>query len=282
MGFLLCDPALVAQTEASNAQGGEFWERVIAWNTDKRVYFGPVTQSLVYGIFGDLGWPNYEPPGCPVPLRRDARRSLNSLLARVKQPTTAHDGRTPAVNPPHSGGEMVEEAIGEDAASLVGDGLIGLASYGYNWRTVVFPSEVTFDPPPPESLPLVLNPNDGLEAERDENTAEYLRERRITLVGGWGADRVEQALEQRFGLKASQIRWIHGDKTKRPKLDPLDAVRWDRDMVVVVKNYLGHSDSEGVAQRCKKSDVEMHVVEDQNQVIGYLRTKFGDKKEPDS
>jgi hypothetical protein len=277
VGFLLLDPALVAPTEGTTAHGLDFWERVIGWNADKRAYLGPVTQDLVYGIFGELGWPDYEPPGCPRPLAASARRSLTGLLSRVKQPSDPRPGPTPSISPAHRGGTLVEESIAEDATNLArGDGLTGLASHPDNWETTADPDSVCFDPPPPESLPMAMTPGEALPAERDERVTTYLKTRRVTLIGGRGTGTVETVLEQSFRLAASRLRWIPGERNTLLNLAPLAGVRADRDVVIVITNFVGHPERLKVAARCNARGVVMHLVTDQGEVYDYLRDTFGD------
>lgn len=147
--FLLCDPALLLPPETDDADRGlHFWLRLITWSADHRVRVGPISLDLVHASFADLGWPHYQPPGCPAALAQAARRSLNGLLARVQVPPEAQPdvAVVPALTPSHRSGELVEEAIGYDAASLCTNDLLGLATDRDHWT----PSgdTVVFNPPP--------------------------------------------------------------------------------------------------------------------------------------
>ena len=86
---------------------------------------------------------------------------------------------------------------------------------------------------------------------------------------------MDALLEERFKVASSQIKWIPGDPARKLNLDPLDGVRTDRDVVIVITDYLGHPESEGVEIRCKARGVKMHLVSNQNEVVDYLRNTFG-------
>lgn len=274
--FLLCDPALLLPPETDDEERGlYFWQRLITWSADHRVRVGPMTLDLVHASFADMGWPRYEPPACPTALARTARRSLNTLLARTQIPSDAHPSVSvvPALTPSHRSGELVEEAVSSDAAGLCSDDLLGLATDRDHW---VPPGDfVVFNPPPPEALTLISEPSQLSDQEIDRAVAVSLRERRITIVGGWPKPELIDSLCVRFELEATQVRWLSSEHGKRLNLDPLATLQASMDVVVCITGHIGHPGRDGVRSRCRKWGIEPRCIEDRNQIAESLRQLYG-------
>jgi len=270
--ILLCDPAILLPPDTSDPDRGvAFWQRLITWSADHRVRLGPTTLDLVHATFADLGWPNYDPPGCPTALKRVARRSLNGLLARVQLPTDSHPtiAVVPTLMPNHRSGDLVEEAIGHDAATLWMMGVLGIATDRSHWAPPA--DAVAFDPPPPDMLDLIDTPLAHLDEEIDSAVAGFLRGRRLTIVGGCPRPELSESLCARFELDAAQVHWIGSERGQRLNLDSLDGLQADRDVVVCVTGHIGHAGSRGVKARCRRREIELLCVHDQNQIADELR-----------
>ena len=251
----------------------EFWERLIKWSADRRVRLGVNSFDLLTTILDDLNWPLFDPPACPEALKRDAGRSLNRLLTRVRNVSTEDpDAPTPVLAPNHTDGDLVEEAIGRDAAALYDNGLIGLATSHGHWVTAS--RTVTFSPPPPEQLEFVCIPGALTVAQRDGLVKGYFAQRRLTIIGGRSAPGLKAALGSRFGIADARLRWVESEKGKTMSLDFLDSLRTERDIVFCVAGHIGHPETYSVKDRCNTLGVQLCLVEDQNEIIKRLESDF--------
>ena len=274
--FLLCDPALLLPPEPQAAEIGlDFWPRLVAWSANRRVRIGPETLQLVYSAYEDLGWPTLQYPACPAALQRTAHRALAILLSRGHEAdeTCAVD-RIPTLSPHHTRGDLVEEAIGHDAAALASPELIALATSDDFWSPPQ--TSVTFDPPPPDQLPLSFDPSARLQPEVDVTVSEFLVGRRVTIIGGTANDHFLADLGDVFDLVNSDVRWIASEPGKGVKLDFLEGLRPDRDVVFCVVGHIGHPESIKVEQACTRRGVPLHSVDDLRDIIERLRARYGD------
>lgn len=273
--FLLCDPAILLPPDDEDPDRGlAFWERLIRWSADRRVRLGPESLDLVHATFSDLGWPDLEPPGCPKALKHSARQALNGLLGRVRSPSGSRPpiSVVPRTVPRHLAGELVEEAIGHDSATLCSDGLLGIATDRVLWEPQG--DSVRFDPPPPSTLPLIHEPSAELDEEMDAAVGRFLRDRRLTIVGGWQQPAVVDALCHRFKLETRQVHWIPSERGHRLNLDALDGLQKDSDIVVCITGHIGHPGSEGVKARCRKREVPLRGVQDQGRIADDLQSAY--------
>jgi hypothetical protein len=268
---VLCDPALLtAPLDSEPGTGAEFWSRVVDWNRDRRLRLGPMTHEIVAGEFADRSWQTFEPPGCPTALARPARRAIFALLSSVLIPanggiTTA---RAPSLHPRHIGGELVDEAIGLDAATLWKDGVVAVATDLESWSP---PStSISFDPEPPAALPLIDTPNQKIESEVDDEIKHALGGRKITIVGGRERSQVLTSIAQRFELSRSRLRWIETDRKKSPRLDMLSGIRRDSDIVVCVTSFMAHAHLEAVEVLCGKDGVTLRCVEKRSEIMSVI------------
>jgi hypothetical protein len=269
--YVLCDPALLtAPIDSEPGARVEFWSRVIDWNRDSRLRLGPMTHEIVTGEFADRNWQTFEPPGCPVALARPARRAIFALLASVLVPVTQDvtTARAPSLHPQHDGGELVEEAIGLDAATLWHHGIVAIATDLENWSP---PSaSVSFDPEPPDALPLINTPNQKVESEADDEIKRALGGRRVTVVGGRQRAEVLTSVAQRFGLSWDRLRWIETDRKKSPRLNMLSGIRHESDIVVCVTGFMAHAHLESVEMLCSKDGVTLRCVEKRSEIMSVI------------
>jgi hypothetical protein len=272
---VLCDPALLLPPGDAQEPDVEFWSRLIAWNGDRRVGLGPMTYELVTGTYTDLDWQSFQPPLCPTALASAARRAVYGLLARLLRPSDDVDvPAAPSLRPRHLADDLVAEAIGLDAALLHDTPVRAIASSVAHWAEVS--DAVAFDPPPPELLPILVEPGQRLAAEVDDEVATALLGHRVTIVGGRESQIVMGDLLGRFGVPADQIRWVEAGGSKRLKLELLNAVRPDRDVVFCVTGYISHADSEKVQTLCARRGVVAHCVEKRLEIITALIEAFSD------
>jgi hypothetical protein len=273
--FLLCDPALLLPPDTDDqGRGVVFWQRLITWSADHRVRLGPTTLDLVLAEFGDLGWPSFEPPACPVALKRTARKSLNNLLARVQlarddaEPIAA----IPLLTPRHRRGKLIEEAIGHDAATLYMPALLGLATDLDYWEPVA--DTLGFDPPPPDLLPLVTDATQVLDRERDHAVAAFLHGRRIIIVGDKPQGDLVASISRQYELDVDQIRWIASEPGKRINLDSLSSLEPDTAVVVCIKGFIGHPKSESVEAKCRARGIIARSVWDRRELADALHDAY--------
>jgi hypothetical protein len=204
-----------------------------------------------------------------------ARRSLNGLLARVQLPADTQPAIAvvPTLTPSHRSGDLVEKAIGHDAATLSMTGVLGIATDRGHWTP---PADIVkFDPPPPDMLTLIDNPLEQLDQEVDGAVARFLSGRRLTIVGGWSRPELIESLCARFELEAAQVRWIASERGQRLNLDSLSALQAERDVVVCITGGIGHAGSEGVKTRCRSHEIELRCVYHENQIFEALRRPYG-------
>jgi hypothetical protein len=275
--MLLCDPALILPPVEHPQNGADFWTRVIEWSADTRVRLGINSFDLVSAAYEELGWPIFEPPECPQPLKRTAGQSLNRLLSRVRSPTAsdAKQRPTPTVSPRHRTGELVQEAIGRDAAELWNDDaddrdqdVMGLATAADHWEAQT--TTITLAPPPPATLEIVLAPHVQTTAEAVNAAKEFFSGLRLTIYGGRKTEETLTVLEDRFGLSGSRLRWLEGEKGKAMKLDSLRSLRASVDIVVCVTGHIGHTEAETVRSRCKALSVAIVISERDTDIVAQL------------
>jgi hypothetical protein len=273
-GFLLCDPALVLPPDQAEGVNVDFWRRLIEWSADGRVRLGANSFDLVVAVLDDLGWPIFDPPGCPKALRREAGRSINVLLTRVR--ASSRDDLavipTPSLSPKHVGGDLIEEAIARDAVELWIQGLTGIATSFDHWLPPG--RELVITPPPPPALELLGSPEERTVIEMNASVRNYFATRRLTVIGGWNASSVRSELDDRFSLSSARLRWLEGEKGKTMKLDLLDTLAPDHDVVVCVAGHIGHPESGLVKTRCKTLGVELRLVEAQSEIVEVLLADF--------
>ena len=245
---VLCDPGLLIAPDSGDADAGlRFWPRLIGWAADRRIMLGPATVQLVCSAYAEIGWPTFDPPACPAGLKRTARHALHTLLAQVPSNPGAPQTTSPrTVRPAYLGPSGGDEAISQDAEVLHTRGLIGLATLEIHWAEPA--DAVSFDPPPPASLPFAIEPHQRLPGEVDHAVATHLQGRRITIVGGEPSQSALATLVEQFDLSSPQLRWIGSEKGQRLNLDPLDGLQAGVDIVYCITGHIGHSGREGDAE----------------------------------
>jgi hypothetical protein len=268
---ILCDPSLLIPPDGDEPDiSAAFWVRLIDWSRDRRLRLGPMTYDLVSAQYSERNWQAFDPPACPSELGRPGRRAIYQLLSRVLMVDEPAAVVLPTLSPSHQD-TLVEEAIGNDCAVLNRASLVGIASEEASWSPA--DKVVSFDPPPPETLPLLTVPDQEVATEVDHRVADFFAGRRLTIVGGRISPQVVAVLDQRFGI--SDARWIEADGQKRLQLETLEGVRADRDIVVCVTGYIAHADSGKVQMTCRSRSVEAYLVERRREVVALIERVFG-------
>ncbi len=221
-----------------------------------------------------MGWPDFEPPGCPAGLKRNASQALNMLLSRVANPSCALRDEAPALDPSYSGPVEAGSSVSRDGSALHDCGLIGLATDITHWRRPV--DAVRFYPPPPESLPFVLAPRQRLAEECDLAVALALSDRKIKIIGGLFSEHLIQTLESRFLVLGGQIEWRVAEPNQNVNLDLLHGLQDGVDIVFCVTEHVGHDTWEAARKQCRKRGVELREVRKVNEIAGHLCIRYGD------
>jgi hypothetical protein len=272
--IVLCDPGLLVPPARDDvATGVVFWPRLVEWSADRRVRLGPATQQCLVTALGDIGWPDFAPPGCPTGLRGNASRALHALISRVAS-LEVTDKELPTLDPLYSGPIDAASSIGSDASALDGGGLVGLATDTAHWSSPA--DAVKFDPPPPDLLPFVLQPGQRLTQERDKAVATLCSERKITIVGGLFSEHVMKTLRHRFSIDGKQVKWLVAERNQDVNLDALSGVRREADIVFCITEPIGHDTWQAARRQCRRRGVELHEVRRVNEIADSLCSRYGD------
>jgi hypothetical protein len=269
-GFVLCDPALMMPPPPDENEGAQFWARLIEWSADHRLRLGPAGYELVVSLLGEFGWPKRDAANYPPGMAQLAHRSLAMLLKQVAAAETRHP--PPRLSPRHQpdGGE---EAIGMDAAALHESPILGLATAKEHWDSVA--ESVMFEPPPPESLTLLFEPGASLPDEEDLAVRRFLKDRRVTIVGGVRDEQVLNDLTTRFQPK--EVRWFGAEPGPRLNLDGLTGLHARFDVVYCVTGHIGHEGSIKAKKCCRKRGIEMRKVSKAGEIVNDLLCHHGQK-----
>jgi hypothetical protein len=265
-GFLLCDPALLMPPPPDEQGAARFWSRLIKWSTDHRLRLGPAGYAQVVSLLGEVGWPERDAKHYPPGMAQLAYRTLAMLLKQV----AAADIQPPAprLSPNH---RAQEESIGADVAALHSSPILGLATAEEYWAEVS--DSVTFDPPPPESLELLFEPGAKVAGEEDLAVRRFLKERRLTIVGGIRNERVLNDLATRFSPR--EVQWLDAEPGTRLNLDGLTGLHARNDVVYCVAGHIGHDGSIKARQCCRKRGIEIRKVERPKEILEDLRRRHG-------
>ena len=231
--LVLCDPSLLLPPAKEDIDAGtRFWVRLVEWADDRRVRLGPAGQEFLVTTLAEAGWPDFEPPACPAALKRAASQAMNRLIGQVRYAALDLSAATPSFDPAYVRDVAAGEALGRDVAALGVEGLAGVATDAAHWSEPA--SAVKVVPPPPDMVPLVLNPGEEMPGERDRATAQQLCDRRIVVIGGIPGAALVETLEARFAVSGGQVQWVGSEKNQRVRLDLVDGLRPDRDLVFCI------------------------------------------------
>jgi hypothetical protein len=271
--FLLCDPAIVGPAPDQRIQREvEFWTRLIEWADDKRVAFGPFGLDVAHKVIGERGWPDLDGSAYPPGLGRLVNAALSRLLQRVREDDFQVED-IPTFDPTYTGGDDAAVAIGWDAIGLHRRGLLGIATSSANWSREA--SSISFDPPPPQRVDLALEPKQTMPAEIDIAVTQYLRHRRLTIVGGIPSQHIINEICGRFGVSRSKIEWIGSEPGTRPNLAPLDGLQAKVDVVYLVTGHIGHDGSTKAKQCCRKRGTLIREIRHGNDLAADLCQRHG-------
>jgi len=102
---------------------------------------------------------------------------------------------------------------------------------------------------------------------------KFLRERRLTIVGGVRNEQVLNDLNVRFTPK--EVRWLDAEPGTRLNLDGLTGLRARVDVVYCVTGHIGHDGSTKARQCCRKRGIEIRKVEKPREILEDLRRRHG-------
>jgi hypothetical protein len=272
--FVLCDPALLMPPPDDVEAAVRFWTRLVEWSADRRLRLGPLAYEVVLGLLGKGGWPDAGTIPYPPGLGKLAARALSTILQQV---LPAGDGdepeKTPILDPNYRLDAAAALAIAHDAVRYYDHGLVGLATDTAHWDREA--DELRFEPPPPESIALLFTPNRRLPQERERAVTRYLRDRRITIVGGEPSPHIVAALSERFAIPQRKIRWVGCNPGERLNLDSLDGLQASVDVVYCVTGHIGHAGSTKARKRCRKRGTQLREVEHANDIAEDLVKRHG-------
>lgn len=278
---LLCDPALLGPPPDDLAEAVDFWTRVVEWSADRRLRLGPATYAVVLDLVGNGEWPT--PGSIPYPpgLGQLASRALSTILQQVLSDGDASEPESvPAMTPSYRLDPVAANAIARDAVGLHREGVIGVATHSSYWDADA--AVVTFDPPPPDHLPLISRPRQRLATERDLDVATYLAKRRITILGGEPSPHVLKKISNRFKISQREIRWVGCDSGERINLDCLDGIQAQVDVVYCVTGHISHAGSNKARKQCVKRGCQLREVEHGSDIPDDLARRHGGPQCPDS
>ncbi|WP_406048224.1 hypothetical protein [Kribbella sp. NBC_00889] len=246
---ILLDPDLLIPPNkgAARADYLAYWECVLDWADDLRVVIGEATFSHAYDYYARFGYPQNELEYIyDKPVRHEYRRALDHLLSRV-----AHHVATPgkrSMDPEYQRGQRISKVLEWDASGTSGGDVVAIGSHFENWATASL--DVTFDPPPPNSLALCFEPNMELSIEVETEIHEFFIGRKLHIVGGKPDERVLAEIIEATGLESSSIQWIPSEKNKPPRklADQWSGLKAGRDITVCITGRIGHAQS-AVAER---------------------------------
>lgn len=278
MSFVLCDPGLVIPPNAEDVSAHRaFWVRVIEWAHDRRLKLGVESFQVLFEEYERRGWPDYEEPMCPVALSVDARTAVARLLSSVRTPRR-ESNQIPQLSPRYIRDEDAECALAMDFAAEWEEDLLGVATSREHWERLT--REILLAPPPPESVAVILEPNQIVQREIDQRVAADLRNKRVTIVGALRDEHIVRFLAVTFDLRREQFRWLESEPGRQPRLDGLRALSGHRDIVCCILGApgqlgLGHAGSEKAIRLAENRGVKVLLVDRPNQIVRALRGSFG-------
>jgi hypothetical protein len=278
MSFVLCDPGLVMPPGSSEVETARmFWTRLIEWSNDRRVKLGVESFQILLDFFAARGWPDFVEPACPSELRMSARTALNRVLSSVREPVHSA-AQIPVLTPRYLRDADAECALAIDLSATWAEELLALATVEAHWGAVT--REVAIDPPPPSVVSLIAEPRQALPREIDRNVSEFLKEKRLTIVGALPDERFVRVLCRTFHLAEEQIRWLGSEPGREPQLEGLKALAGDRDIVCCILGApgqlgLGHAGSEKAIRLATNRGAETIIVDRPNRLLASLRDRFG-------
>lgn len=272
--FLLCDPGLLLPPGGESVERHqEFWRRLVDWSADRRLRLGLQGREAVLHHLDVNGWPDYSPPHCPASLKRDALLAVNRMLAAVAHDPPNEAAEVADLDPAYVKDEDCGMALALDLVEQEDESLLAAASHEDHWE--VHSDTVSLNPPPPEEVAIVFEPEVEIEAERVKRAAEALEEKRLMVVGGMRKPAVEKELVEHFSLDRKQIVWVEAEHGSQPDLYKLSGVRAERDVVICITGKIGHAGSFKVRELAAAGGIEPLLLEKASEITAALQSRFG-------
>lgn len=236
---ILLDPQILEPPTSDSAEAwAGYWTKIVSWSTDSRICIGEASSILAYESFNLLGICESATASHPPHTIVDRRRVLSRILGRVSK----SDGpvRLGGLAPRHTGNAGVVSALHADAQFCCtgDDAPQGIATSASHWSGPTI--SVQFLPPPPDLIPLVIEPRGEVVLEPRVLARSRLEGRRLRIVGGKKEDRVVNRLVENFGF--TEVEWVPSEKRKSPPLDRWNNLTAD-DVPVCLVGAIGHAGS---------------------------------------
>ncbi|MGY1829055.1 hypothetical protein ACI8AA_01355 [Geodermatophilus sp. SYSU D01180] len=261
---LLLDPVLLLPTAgADEASMAAFWLRLAEWSGDGRARVGESTRRLAYEHFAQFGWPERPPALAPEALRRDFHRLLGQVLSRVVQHAVTGGGCSVVG---YRGSSAASSALAEDLSRCGADVVLGVASVGDVWETPGAHASVS--PPPPDNVPICLEPNAVLAAEQTSRVRQHYADVRVNIVGGQVNERVVADLEAAIGPR--EVSWLPCERHKKPNLSAWKGLAADKDVAVCITGQISHAASIKARDLARQRAVEFLPVETARDIVSAL------------
>jgi len=246
----------------------------VAWSADRRVKLGIEGRTAVLRVIGQE-WPNADPPLCPRPLCRDARKAIGVLLATVVSPETyQRPDVASSFDPDYSRGEALGKSLADDVCGDTSGRLVGAASTPSHWARAA--DVVTIEPGPPTLLELLHDPSARCAREIDVAVARWMEGRRLTIVGGIRSTEIETKLTTQFEMNRDQIRWIEAEKDSEPEVDRLKGAKAEVEIVLCITGAIGHAGSTKTLKIARSRGVRVACLEAISRIPDALRDLFGE------
>ncbi len=253
--MLLLDPLLAippAHPSGTLTSSPEFWQRILDWANDKRVFVGAESHAVIYEAYARHGYPEQSLDIAHSPSRREYQAALSSLLSRIQRHTFESGERD--FTPEYAGSAEISLALQLDLSGTAGTPICAVATSDSHWRGGI-EETLRLNPPPPSDVEMCCVAGAELRAESRAKIQNFFAGKRLHIVGGQVDSRVITALCDRLALDPGDIEWLPCEKSKPPrdlekrwsKLDPA------RDLTVCITGRVGHATSMLAAKAARKS-----------------------------
>lgn len=251
---LLLDPGLLKPpVEQDVPAWASFWSLIVDWHGDGRLRVGERSLRLAteeFGIYEACSSPlaDHEPHG-----QRDRYRILANILGRVAEGTS--EVPLKAWTPDYLGPVEVPEVLHSDLCEVGLSESVGLATRQDYWLEGAASLAVSLEVE--ASVSLVMEPGGSLGVEDLSDAVAAIAGRRLRIVGGLEDSVVADHLREVFLF--GSVSWVECEKHKNPKIDSLNQVTDESDIVICITGKIGHSAFKKLKKTCAPCVV--HVCE---------------------
>ena len=261
--MLLLDPLLLTPPRHPSGKlssSPEFWNRVLDWARDRRVYVGQETHALIYEEYAKYGYPDQNLDLRKSPARREYQAALNMLLSRVQR--HERESSELSFSPGYLGSPEHHLALQLDVSGTAGTGIRGIATEPSHWTTSSN-AQIGIDPPPPPLLEACYRAGAPLQAEQIAKIRSFFSDKRLHIVGGQIDKKVISTLCSRLAIENGEVVWLACEKAKPPR--DLDK-RWkmldgERDITICITGRVGHATSKSAARASELAGAPHILVE---------------------